>query len=54
LVHIDLEQYEKAIEGFTQALEKRLATPYKAFFHRGICYRRVQSLKLCQCIYDVA
>ncbi|CAL1153094.1 unnamed protein product [Cladocopium goreaui] len=41
LVHIDLEQYEKAIEGFTQALEKRLATPYKAFFHRGICYRRV-------------
>lgn len=32
LVHIDLEQYDKAIEGFTQALEKRLATPYKAFF----------------------
>ncbi|CAJ1418378.1 unnamed protein product [Effrenium voratum] len=41
LVHIDLEQYDRAIEGFTQALDKRLATPYKAFFHRGICFRRV-------------
>ncbi|CAE7275041.1 TTC6 [Symbiodinium pilosum] len=41
LVHIDLEQYDKAIEGFSQALDKRLAAPYKAFFHRGICYRRV-------------
>eukprot|EP00438_Fugacium_kawagutii_P013266 Skav218297 [mRNA] locus=scaffold2388:98116:105063:+ [translate_table: standard] len=51
LVHIDLAEYGKAIDGFTQALEKRLATPYKAqmvagsfgqaFFHRGICYRRV-------------
>ncbi|CAE7298236.1 SEC [Symbiodinium natans] len=41
LVHIDLELYDKAIEGFSQALDKRLAAPYKAFFHRGICYRRV-------------
>lgn len=44
LVHIDLEQYEKAIDGFTQALDKRLAAPYKAYFHRGICYRRVGQL----------
>mmetsp|Transcript_60465 Transcript_60465/g.141611 ORF Transcript_60465/g.141611 Transcript_60465/m.141611 type:complete len:681 (-) Transcript_60465:178-2220(-) len=41
LVHIDLELYDKAIEGLTQALDKRLPAPYKAFFHRGICYRRV-------------
>lgn len=44
LVHIDLEQYDKAIEGFDTALEKKLQTPYKAHFHRGICYRKVGKL----------
>lgn len=45
LVHVDLEQYDKAIEGLGHALEKRLATAFKAYFHRGICYRKVGQLK---------
>jgi len=44
LVYIDLEQYEDAIAGFGHALDKRLTSPFKAFFHRGICYRKVGKL----------
>jgi tetratricopeptide (TPR) repeat protein len=47
LVHMDLEIYEKAIEGFGLALEKGFTVaglPYKAHFHRGICFRKLGRL----------
>ncbi|CEL99774.1 unnamed protein product [Vitrella brassicaformis CCMP3155] len=44
LVYFDLEDFQTAINDFSQALDKRLSAPFKAFFHRGMCYRRVKRL----------
>mmetsp|Transcript_42841 Transcript_42841/g.126936 ORF Transcript_42841/g.126936 Transcript_42841/m.126936 type:complete len:698 (-) Transcript_42841:3-2096(-) len=44
LVYMDLEQYHDAVQGFGQALEKRLVQTFKALYHRGICYRKVGML----------
>ncbi|CAK0895579.1 unnamed protein product, partial [Prorocentrum cordatum] len=45
MVYTDREQYDKAVEGFQQAAEKRLPTPYKAYLHRGICLRKMDKLQ---------
>mmetsp|Transcript_152680 Transcript_152680/g.489672 ORF Transcript_152680/g.489672 Transcript_152680/m.489672 type:complete len:700 (+) Transcript_152680:148-2247(+) len=43
LVLIDQEKYEDAISAFGHAL-KRIASPFKAYFHQGICFRKVGKL----------
>lgn len=45
LVLMELEQYERAIDGFTKSLDHRLATPFKAYFNRGVCYRHTAQLE---------
>jgi len=44
LVLIELEEYQKAIDGFTKSLDLKLPAQYKAFFQRGVCHRKVNKL----------
>jgi tetratricopeptide (TPR) repeat protein len=45
LVFIDLEQFKEAIKGLEDAIERRLSTPYKAWFHLGICHRKLNEFE---------
>lgn len=46
LVYMDLEVYDKAIDGFWQALHRNFQDKFKPHYHRGICFRSIGQLDL--------
>lgn len=46
LVYMDLEMYDKAVDGFWQAQHRNFPDKYRSHLHRGVCCRSIGQLDL--------